>query len=235
MNKKALKAFTLAEVLITLTIIGVIAAITIQNLIQSYKKHQVETGLKEAYSILSNALTMARSEYGEHEDMIADSIANKGNNSNNWTPYFSEKYIEPYIKFSRKCTIGGNLCSPIFTNTYIKAINDDWAGGLNGWWDTRAWQKLILANGMYLGIIGITSDKSVRFIVDINGNNGPNRSGTDIFYFTFDENYKLIGGSGFEKYVGKYSCSNSVGGADCSAIIQRNGWKIPDNYPVKKW
>ena len=51
-NHKKTKAFTLAEVLITLTIIGVIAALTISNLMQSYRKHQIETGLKSAYSVL---------------------------------------------------------------------------------------------------------------------------------------------------------------------------------------
>ena len=50
------KAFTLAEVLITLTIIGVIAAITIPNLMQKYTKHQYVVGLKKAYSELSNAI-----------------------------------------------------------------------------------------------------------------------------------------------------------------------------------
>ena len=58
------KAFTLAEVLITLTIIGIIAAITIPNLMQSWKKHQVEVGVKEAYALLSNAIKMSETENG---------------------------------------------------------------------------------------------------------------------------------------------------------------------------
>ena len=63
------KAFTLAEVLITLTIIGVIAALTIPNLMQSYKKHQIETNLKASYTILQNAITMAQSEHGSLQEM----------------------------------------------------------------------------------------------------------------------------------------------------------------------
>ena len=62
------KAFTLAEVLITITIIGVIAALTIPNLIQSYKRHQVEVSVKEMYSILANAIKMAEAQYGEIND-----------------------------------------------------------------------------------------------------------------------------------------------------------------------
>ena len=57
-EKMMKKAFTLAEVLITLTIIGVIAAITIPNLMQKYTKHQYVVGLKKAYSVLQNAVKM---------------------------------------------------------------------------------------------------------------------------------------------------------------------------------
>ena len=51
-------AFTLAEVLITLTIIGIIAALTIPNLMQKYTKHTYVVGLKKAYSTLQNAVKM---------------------------------------------------------------------------------------------------------------------------------------------------------------------------------
>jgi len=47
------KAFTLAEVLITLGIIGVVAAITIPSLIANYQKRVIETTLKEDYSIMA--------------------------------------------------------------------------------------------------------------------------------------------------------------------------------------
>ncbi len=59
-NKFSLKkaAFTLAETLITLTIIGVVAALTIPNLISKYQKHTYVVGLKKAYSQLQNAVKM---------------------------------------------------------------------------------------------------------------------------------------------------------------------------------
>lgn len=44
------KGFTLAEVLITLGIIGVVAAITIPGLITAYKKHVIASSLKRAVS-----------------------------------------------------------------------------------------------------------------------------------------------------------------------------------------
>ena len=46
------KGFTLAEVLITLGIIGVVAALTLPSLIQNYKEKATVTAVKESYSIL---------------------------------------------------------------------------------------------------------------------------------------------------------------------------------------
>ncbi|MDD3237319.1 MAG: prepilin-type N-terminal cleavage/methylation domain-containing protein [Candidatus Gastranaerophilales bacterium] len=49
------KAFTLAEVLITLVIIGVIAAITIPSLLNKTNQQEYRVGAKKAYSVLSQA------------------------------------------------------------------------------------------------------------------------------------------------------------------------------------
>ena len=54
-------AFTLAEVLITLGIIGVVAALTLPTLISNYKKQTYVTGLQKAYSVLNNVTKDAMS------------------------------------------------------------------------------------------------------------------------------------------------------------------------------
>ena len=58
------KAFTLAEVLITLGIIGVIAAMTLPSLITNYKGHILYTQLQKSYSVMQNALQMMNNEEG---------------------------------------------------------------------------------------------------------------------------------------------------------------------------
>ena len=50
--------FTLSEVLITLGIIGVVAALTIPSVVNNYKKQQFRTGLKKEYSVLLQTLDM---------------------------------------------------------------------------------------------------------------------------------------------------------------------------------
>ena len=49
------KAFTLAEVLITLGIIGVVAALTLPNLVANYKKQVLVTQLKAEVNIIENS------------------------------------------------------------------------------------------------------------------------------------------------------------------------------------
>ena len=99
-------AFTLAEVLITLGIIGIVVALTVPNLVQGYRKHVVETRLKEFYTITQQAFKMAEVDNGD----IANwgRYGNPGNvyvendvyhsNSDEWF----DKYISPYLKEEKR-------------------------------------------------------------------------------------------------------------------------------------
>ena len=58
------KAFTLAEVLITLGIIGVVAAMTLPAVITNVQKKVVENQIKVFNSTINNAFKMAQAEYG---------------------------------------------------------------------------------------------------------------------------------------------------------------------------
>ena len=59
------KGFTLAEVLITLAIIGVVAALTIPSVISNAQQQEFKTGLKKAVSVLNEAIQMNISQDGE--------------------------------------------------------------------------------------------------------------------------------------------------------------------------
>ena len=56
--KRQINAFTLAEVLITLGIIGVVAALTLPTLIKKYEAKALETQFEKAYSVLSQSNRM---------------------------------------------------------------------------------------------------------------------------------------------------------------------------------
>lgn len=67
MNNK-LKAFTLAEVLITLVIIGVIAAITVPSIHQNTKEKEFHSRFKKNVAVLENALKRAQADEGIYGD-----------------------------------------------------------------------------------------------------------------------------------------------------------------------
>ena len=66
--------FTLAEVLITLGIIGVVAAMTMPSLITNYQKKQTISQLKKSYSVVSQALVSSQAENGNIEEWNLSNI-----------------------------------------------------------------------------------------------------------------------------------------------------------------
>jgi len=86
-------AFTLAEVLITLGIIGVVAALTIPTLMVNHRRKVTATRLKQSYNILYNAIKASEAENGSW--LYWDAPEQGGN-----TKEFAEKYILPYLKYT---------------------------------------------------------------------------------------------------------------------------------------
>ena len=78
------QGFTLAEVLITLGVIGIVAAMTMPSLIQEHREKQRVVQLKKVYSILSQAFLMARNEYGDIEswDYVTTNTGEKDEDGN---------------------------------------------------------------------------------------------------------------------------------------------------------
>ena len=64
--------FTLAEVLVTLGVIGVIAAMTIPGLMSNYRKRQLQTQIKADVSIIQQAVRFAEYEDTSYDMAIQD-------------------------------------------------------------------------------------------------------------------------------------------------------------------
>lgn len=79
--------------MITLGIIGVVAAMTIPALITNTKKSEVSARLKKFVSVINQALIMAESEHGMREDWIIGKTNSQESSYN-----FLNTYIKPYIK-----------------------------------------------------------------------------------------------------------------------------------------
>ena len=228
-------AFTLAEVLITLVIIGVIAALTLPNLISKYQKQQTVVSLKKNYSILKNATQLSMRENGP----ISDWDYTLGYED------FAKKYYTPYLKVNKIV----NTTSPTY-----KSLNG------NGTYSNVPRIKLILDDGTIIVFYFINNTHYI--IVDINGFKGPNRVGRDLFAFTLlnlhnqlatyvQYDYIAKDNSNQERNMEKalfFGCAfsaNTMGGCHinaqggwalgpgsyCSRKIELDGWQIKDDYP----
>ena len=101
---KRLKAFTLAEVLITLAIIGVVAAISIPSVISNTQQQEFKTGLRKAVSVLNSAITMNMAIDGESPYDNADLMAflMRHMSVSRVVPYMTEQFISYNSKGQRR-------------------------------------------------------------------------------------------------------------------------------------
>lgn len=104
------KAFTLAEVLITLGIIGIVAALTIPSIISAYRKRVTETKLKQTYSILSTALTNAEAQLGEPYHIYYNEDQCPQNTFYCHDDLLYQDFIKPYVSENVKERNTGGAC-----------------------------------------------------------------------------------------------------------------------------
>ena len=168
-------AFTLAEVLITLGIIGVVAAMTIPTLIANYKEKQTISKLQKTYSTLKNAFEMAKVEHGDYDTWSWNQIPMDNAQR---TQYFWETFIFPHLKVAKKCFPVTNDCAPIDEMTNLDGSA----------FDVRTHHgAFVLPDGTYV----YTWSNSDLFLphvwvyADINGRAKPNVLGKDIFAMYF--------------------------------------------------
>ena len=100
-------AFTLAEVLITLGIIGVVAAMTLPALVQHYRKVEYSSRLKKFYSSMNQAILLSQVQNGSPSEWnkvgtIYDNEGKiDGNANNEFASSFFLKYLGPYMKYTK--------------------------------------------------------------------------------------------------------------------------------------
>lgn len=215
------KAFTLAEVLVTLTIIGVVSAMTIPTLMNKNKEVQTVAAVKSTYSIINDAIQRAEIDNGPINtwDLTSTNEGGEGKKFIN--------YLLPYLKILKNCQNNDKECiaDDYYTlNKSKKSVGND-----------NKVYNVILKNGTAL-VFWNTKGKGI-IAVDINGRQKPNRRGVDYFTFVInqEENKIIPAGSkslegeiGFEEYTLGRSCvfgndSYEHNGKGCTAWVIYKG------------
>ena len=183
-------SFTLANVLITLGIIGIVAALTLPTVINKIRTKELETGLKRSYSLISHALYLYQS---ENEERLKQGDLN-----------YNEKLkpiLMKYLKNAKDCGWGyddaDKACIPnSFSNKYdpstpnasneYRTYNNERPIYSHHFDDGQ----FVLNDGslILLDNAGTGEQQIMLISVDVNGyNKKPNRLGQDLFTFQITE------------------------------------------------
>ncbi len=217
------KAFTLAEVLITLGIIGVVASLTMPSLIQSHRRQVVEVRLQKFYSTINQAITMSEADNGNKADWVSAD-----------TDDFFNRYLKnylSYVQYDNKRVEGGNDFRLVYLPDGSAFLIDIWVG-----FDSDGNQTFKTNGGHFIFCPQAKDCES--------GSNG-DLWGKKQFVFGFwpnekDNSYKYHKNRGVEPYLVSWNgdeaslynkCKKDGEKFYCTAIIQHNGWKIPKDYP----
>ena len=187
-SKKKCPAFTLAEVLVTLGIIGVVAAMTLPTIIDNSRNKQLESALKKSYSIINQALDLYQAQNGER-------IKSDGS--------FAYLQLKPvfikYFQVARDCGYGFDSIHSCIRRGTSGSKNDqttDLYKTLNGYnMNTSMFDEgaFVLLDGSIIFIQNGTVDIPLIISVDVNGyNKRPNKLGHDLFMFMIDEKGTLL-------------------------------------------
>ena len=221
------KGFTLAETLITLAIIGVVAAITIPMIITKYQKQVTVEKLKKMYNNMNSIMQMAVNDNGDMStwDFSEQGLLNANSN-------FYKTYFEPYIKTIKRNRYYINNSS---YTTYINNIHG------NNLIQGASWQ--ILPDGSSLCVYKNPNLGEPWLFTDITGPKRPNRLGKDIFMMDLDIEHNKVrfncescnDSRIMSTSSGYYGCNkmnlSDYAGGNCGAKILKDGWKISDDYP----
>lgn len=213
------KGFTLAEVLITLGIIGLIAAMTLPAVINKTKRKQDSVKIKKFYSIMTQAVLLSAIDNGSPAEWTINSPIrdNSGTIIDRQTEAvltFFNTYFAPYVK------------------TLEQGTDED-----------GTYAYVAFADG---SILYLSNGNCIDMIYDTNGTKDPNEYGRDWFDFLFcNKNYN----EEYIKenlYFGAYRIGEAAEngreytlnkckseGYLCSSLLLMDDWEFKSDYPLK--
>lgn len=208
------KAFTLAEVLVTLGIIGVVAAMTMPTLVAKYQEKATVTKLKKMYSVLTQAYNTYKIDntpqvFGYDEEGAIQTY----------------NVFKPYLKVAKDCGTESASNGCFYVKGYKKLDGDSVLAiyGIN-----NKYYKVLLADGSSVlfrgGDYSYSNNQLMEVFYDVNGEAPPNTWGKDLFEFDIYADKLVPNGhtkEEFERYCfsdgGKYEW-----GSACTAWVIYN-------------
>lgn len=199
-------AFTLAEVLITLGIIGVVAAMTLPTVIGKYRRMVASTKLKKFYSVINQSIERSFAEKGE---LLLDTSMIIGDENAEFLENWCKENMTKYIVKVKEEGIEKNP-------NYYRIVFMDGSGA-----------AIYLSESLMYVFYQLKFDKPSITTTNMDGSNE--------FLFLYNNKTHRVEPvfRGWTISALKNSCYQK-GNAQrhgCAALIQKNGWEIPADYP----
>lgn len=204
------KGFTLAEVLITLGIIGVVAALTIPSVISNYRKQVVVERLKKFYTVMNQAVLQATEEYGDWQQWDVSE-------ENSLIENYLKKYLK-LIKTERKDNrtyyyfSDGSMFYPVYAAP-----------------DFRFNQEFVFCP--------VASRCEKRGVEKFNFvfNKVSYNSALTRFKNPIEPYAWVWSGKREDLFTGNFGCApeTSDGNDYCATLIMIDGWQISNDYPFR--
>lgn len=215
-QKSGRGGFTMAEILIALAVIGVVAALTIPPLFSGKDKQEAAERVRNDYTSLAQAVKQSEINNERCENWDWGTPGNAASIKNSF-----DKYWAPYLKVSKFCSSSAG-CG--YASNAIKNLQGaDTAYNVAGTSQT----SMFLNDGTFVSVDG----QNKLVFVDINGNKGSASLGKDIFVFALAAGRGLMPyGFGNTAAINNDCKSNGVGNY-CAAKLMNDGWSIGGDYP----
>ena len=201
------KAFTLAEVLITLGIIGIVAAMTLPSLTAGYRTKVLQSQFKKAYSDLSNAAKL----FEVNEGMTIYEYSYDYD-----CGYSCSGNVKPVKSFEKFMSyfVGNKYVTNLSSNRGYAQLGYEPANLGGNYLESGVSTHPCDESGIIQELSGrvVEFDNAVtnlniktgpKVCIDINGRKGPNRYGYDWFVFIFTSTGNVV------PYVGNSLEGNS--------------------------
>jgi prepilin-type N-terminal cleavage/methylation domain-containing protein len=215
---KKLTGFTLAEVLITLLIIGVVASLVIPAIIQDAQQAEFKAAWKKAYADIDQTVKMNMIDNG-------GDLVSAFQNTNDYTDK-----ILAHLAFTKKCYFGYSTGNCWHSGQSLHQLN----GNPEDFWANDNDPGAVLSNGNLLYFYfrsiectdrsggNINFDICGQIMVDVNGFKGPNTIGKDVFGIWVKKNGIMPYGTIEDNWIDATTIST------CNPI--KTGWGCSAKY-----
>lgn len=207
-----LKAFTLAEILITMGIVGVIAALTVPDLVSDYQNKAMAVKARKSFNEIEEALDLMLTDEGKNT-LRTSSLYTRDDG----VAYFATHYLktissangfstDKYYPLAERKAEEAKGDKPAISATQPENFSCDGS-------------TYVLADSTAICLQ--TSTTGLRITMDTNGKEPPNTGGRDMFSFIINNNATIIKGKGLPE-----NCHYQPFGGGCIVRLMENNWKM---------